>query len=238
MGLLPWFNHMAWDWGWGGWAWLAGVGVILLLGLFLLPWFFFLLNLHNLLSRVSPVNRAMPAPHVWLNFIPVFNLGWFLYTVVKVRDSVRNEYRARGWPEEGDLGYNLGLATGVLAIATFVLGWVPLLGWVTGIAQFVCWILYWLRTNELKNRLGGVAHAVSSGYGRSPSPAATPPPGSAAPSAPPGSAASSGAAASAGPAASEGHSEPVCAACGTPYVATDRYCRACGLRLPQQGGDA
>jgi hypothetical protein len=81
-----------------------------------------------LLNRVSPVNRAMPAAHVWLNFIPVFNLGWFLYTVVKVRDSVRAEYQSRGWPVEGDLGYNVGLATGVLAIVTFIMGWVPLLG--------------------------------------------------------------------------------------------------------------
>ncbi len=214
MGLLPWFNDLAWGWDWGGWAWLAGVGVVLLLGLFILPWFFFLLNLHNLLGKVSPVNRAMPAAHVWLNFIPVFNLAWFLYTVVKVRDSVRNEYRARGWPEEGDPGYNLGLATGVLAIVTFVMGWVPVLGWAFGIAQLVCWILYWLRTNELKNRLGGVAPAVSSGYERSSSPEAAPRPGSAA------------------------FSEPVCAACGTPYTASDRYCRECGLRLPQQGGDA
>ena len=77
-----------WSWNWG-WGWAATVGAIVLLGIFLLPWFFFLLNLQTTLNRVSDRNRAMPAGHVWLNFIPIFNLGWFIYTVTKVRDSVR-----------------------------------------------------------------------------------------------------------------------------------------------------
>ena len=34
-----------------GWGWLAGIGVIILLGVFLLPWFFFLLNLQTLLEQ-------------------------------------------------------------------------------------------------------------------------------------------------------------------------------------------
>ena len=87
--------NWSWDWGWG---WAATVGTILALAIFVLPWFFFLLNLNTLLDRVKAENRAMAPSHVWLNFIPVFNLGWFLYTVVKVRDSVRAEYASRGWP--------------------------------------------------------------------------------------------------------------------------------------------
>jgi len=141
----------AWHWDWG---WLAGIGTIILLSIFLVPWFFFLLNLHTTLSRVSPRNRAMPPAHVWLNFIPVFNLGWIIYTVLKVTESLRAEYGSRGWIPENDFGYNVGLATGVLAIASFVLGWAPVLGWGLGIAELVCWILYWVRTAEAKNRLG------------------------------------------------------------------------------------
>ena len=125
------FPGWAWNWGWG---WAATVGAIILLGIFLLPWFFFLLNLQTTLNRVSDRNRAMPAGYVWLNFIPIFNLGWFIYTVTKVRDSVRGEYRARGWAPEGDFGYNVGLATGILAIAAVFLGWVPVVGWALGIA--------------------------------------------------------------------------------------------------------
>ena len=113
------FPSWAWDWGWG---WAAAVGGIILLGIFLIPWFFFLLNLQNLLNRVSDHNRAMPAGYVWLNFIPIFNLGWFIYTVTKVRDSVKAEYRSRNWVLEGDFAYNVGLAAGVLAIVTFFMG--------------------------------------------------------------------------------------------------------------------
>src|SRR3990172_1062494 len=146
------FNGMGFpSWGWG---WASAVGSIIVLGIFLIPWFFFLLNLNNLLERVDPRNRAMPPGHVWLNFIPVFNLGWFIYTVVKVRDSVKDEYAARGWAPDGDFGYSVGMATGVLAIVAFFFGWIPFLGWLVSIAALICWILYWLKTSDLKARLG------------------------------------------------------------------------------------
>jgi hypothetical protein len=161
------FPSWTWDWG-SGWGWAAAVGGIILLGILLIPWFFFLLNLQNLLGRVSDRNRAMPAGNVWLNFIPIFNLGWFIYTVTKVRDSVKAEYQSRGWQPEGDLAYNVGLAAGVLAIVTFFMGWVPVLGWAVGIAQVVCWIIYWLKTSELKNKLGDAG--TWSGSGQYPPP--------------------------------------------------------------------
>jgi hypothetical protein len=231
MGLLPMIDRYVWGWSWGGWPWLAGVGIVILLGVFLLPWFFFLLNLHTLLNRVSPVNRAMPAAHVWLNFIPVFNLGWFLYTVVKVRDSVRAEYRSRGWPVEGDLGYNVGLATGVLAIVTFIMGWVPLLGWALGIAQLVCWIIYWLRTHELKNQLEMSAFRTPGIY---------PPPPPSWPTRPGSGPGSYGGARATAAGFGSGGTSPSdlrCGACGTPFSPSDRFCRACGLPLPQKKDD-
>jgi len=142
--------NWSWDWGWG---WLATAGSIVLLGLFLIPWFFFLLNLNNLLEHVREENRAMAPSHVWLNFIPLFCLGWFIYTVIKVRDSVRTEYEARRWQPEGDFGYNVGIAAGVLWIASVFVGWTPFIGWLIAIGWLVCWILYWLKTSDLKKRL-------------------------------------------------------------------------------------
>ncbi|MCL5736971.1 MAG: hypothetical protein M1274_15610 [Actinobacteria bacterium] len=137
-----------------GWGWASVVGSIIVLGVFLIPWFLFLLNLSNLLERVDPRNRAMPPAYVWLNFILIFNLGWFIYTVIKVRDSVRDEYAARGWAPDGDFGYSLGFAAGVLGIVSFFFGWIPLVGWLIVIADVICWIIYWLKTSELKMRLG------------------------------------------------------------------------------------
>ena len=175
------FPMMGWDWDWG-WGWAAFVGSIIMLIILCVPWFFFLWNLQTLLQRVDPRNRAMPPGHVWLNFIPIFNLGWFIYTVIKIKESLLAEYGLRGWAPEGDQGYNVGIATGVLAIASFFLGWVPVIGWAVGIAQLICWVLYWLKTNELKNRLGGPAtwpYTAQGGYpggGAGPYGPAGPPP--------------------------------------------------------------
>jgi hypothetical protein len=135
------------------WGWLAGIGVIIILGVYLLPWFFFLMNLQALLSNLSPENRRMSPGKVWLNFIPLFQLGWFIYTVVKVRDSLSAEFKSRGWFIDGDLGYNVGLTAGVLWIASFVIGWIPFIGWVLPLAGTICWIIYWLKISDLKNRL-------------------------------------------------------------------------------------
>jgi hypothetical protein len=223
----------SWSWDWTG-GWSAVVGVVFGLAIFILPFVFFLLNLRALLERVSDRNRAMQPDYVWLNFIPIFNLGWFIYTVVKVRDSVRAEYHSRGWLAEGDFGYNVGLTAGILSICSAILGWLPVIGFGLGIAWLVCWIIYWLKTNDLRNRLG--VREVWSG-------AASPPPYSR-PGVPMGQAPMGGApmgrppvawppAAAAG--ATSGPRERVayCGACGATILAGDRFCRVCGLPLPR-----
>ena len=121
--------------------------------LFLLPWFFFLLNLQTLLSRcIRPIAECLPG---WCGSTSsrYFNLGWFVYTVIKVKESVRAEFESRGWCPDGDLGYNVGLTTGILWIAAHFIGWIPFIGWVLPLAGVICWIIYWLKTSDLKNRL-------------------------------------------------------------------------------------
>lgn len=135
-----------------GWGWLALVGIIILLGILLLPWFFFLLNLQALLGNIDPANRRMSPGKVWLNFIPVFQLGWFIYTVIKIRESLEAEFKARQWFVDGDLGYNVGLTAGILWIASFFIGWIPFFGWLLAVGGIVCWIIYWLRVSDLKSR--------------------------------------------------------------------------------------
>jgi len=238
--------NWAWDWN-GGWGWAATFGVVLGLAIYVVPWLFFLLNLRGLLERVSEPNRRMSPDSVWLNFIPIFNLGWFIYTVAKVRDSVRNEYHSRGWPADDDFGYNVGLATGILLICSVVLGWIPLLGFGIAIAALVCWIIYWLKTNDLRNRLGvggmwqsgggpapyswptpySAPGAPMGGAPYGPAPYSTTPPdrwSPAPPAAPPGPA---------GPATASGTQSKRCGACGATILPGDRFCQSCGLPLPQ-----
>ncbi len=211
------------------WTWLAAVGVIVLFGAFLLPWFFFLLNLQGLLERVSPANRKMSPGLVWLNFIPVFQLGWFVYTVIKVRDSVSAEFQSRGWLPDGDLGYNVGLTAGILWIAAVFIGWIPFIGWVLPLAGVVCWIIYWLKISDLKHRLEGPPAWGRPGaypaqypqYPQYPQPYAPPAaPVAAPPVSPP-------------PAAPAGEvAEKDCGACGSKIDPGDKFCRTCGLPLP------
>lgn len=227
-----------------GWGWLAGIGVIILLGIFLLPWFFFLLNLQNLLDHVSPANRRMTPGLVWLNFIPIFHLGWFIYTVIKVKDSVSAEFQSRGWIVDGDLGYNVGLTAGILWIASFFIGWIPFIGWVLPLAGVVCWIIYWLKISDLKHRLEGLPAWVrpgvypatyppavppyTAGYPQPYVPPATP----TTPVAPPPPAGSADGSSDEDATAKTEARETRCGACGSKLDPGDRFCRSCGLPLP------
>jgi hypothetical protein len=221
-----------------GWGWLAGIGVIVLLGVYLLPWFFFLMNLQALLSNVSPENRRMSPGKVWLNFIPLFQLGWFIYTVVKVRDSLAAEFKTRGWFIDGDLGYNVGLTGGVLWVASFVIGWIPFIGWVLPLAGTICWIIYWLKISDLKNRLD-VRPAWNRGQPLM-YPPAFPPYGARYPRerefhedgwAPGESGAKLDEQATAEDAEPQEPREYRCAACGASFDPGDWFCRKCGSRL-------
>jgi len=163
---------------------------------------FFLLTIRDTLRRVSGENRAMPADYVWLFFIPVFGYLWFIYMVVKVRDSLRAEYHSRGWPVEGDFGYSVGLAAGVLAIICAAWSWVPsgflLAGFVLGVGQLVCWVIYWVRIAWVKARLGSPEARLGSPEDLE------------------------------GP----DDDARRCAVCGTPVMPDDRYCWRCGSPLP------
>jgi hypothetical protein len=241
-----------------GWSWVAAVGVIVLMGLCLLPAIFFLLNLQNLLNRVSPANQGMSPGLVWLNFIPIFNLGWFVYTVIKVRDSVSAEFRSRGWSIDGDLGYNVGLAAAILWIASVFVGWIPFIGWVLPLGALICWIVYWLKTSDLRERLEpipawrrpmGYPPTYPSTYPPAYPPTTSPyapqypqpyggPPTSEAAAAgvtaadgPGAVAAATIAAAEAAPSAAE-EQDTLCGACGSKIDAGDKFCRSCGLPLP------
>jgi hypothetical protein len=246
---------MFWDWNVASGLWVS-LWIVFVLAVLVTPWVFFLMALRGVLEKVSPQNRAMAPEHVWLNLIPVFNLGWFIYTVAKVRDSVKAEYYSRGWPLEGDFGYNVGLAAGIVGICAVVLGWVPVIDFALGIAAFVCWLIYWLKMADLKNRLsmgdqwrGTVSPPPYANYqwpygqppGPGPAPHAPyyplgPQPGP--PPAPTQQLADQAPRPGAQPPAQPGSPAPKrtqptqCAVCGTTVAPDDRFCRGCGLPLP------
>lgn len=125
------------------------VVILIVLAVVLIPYIFYLLTLQKALSRVSEPNREMSPGLVWLNLIPIFSLGWQIYTVIKIANSLRKEYGKRGIQEQGSFGYGIGLAFSILAIVSII----PYIGTIAALAGLVCWIIYWVQIAGYSGKL-------------------------------------------------------------------------------------
>jgi hypothetical protein len=195
---------------------VSPLALFLMLGVGIFVGVLFMINLRDLLRNVSPQNRAMGPNRVWLNFIPVFNLVWMFVTVIKIRDSARAEFRSRGWATQEDFGYGVGLAYAVTVIVSQVLSLVSeyvnesafetvtLISGLLSLVALVCWIVYWVKTANVKNRLVHGQPTIG--------PASAPPPPGYGGWAPQGS-------------------RRGCSYCGAMSEPGDDFCRTCGERL-------
>ena len=101
----------------------------------------FLRTLSRCLQRCSARNRTMEPGQVWLNLIPCFNIVWQFITVIRIEESIQNEFRDRGFRRELDYGKNLGMAYLILNL----LGLIPYIGTLFSIAALVLFIMYWVK---------------------------------------------------------------------------------------------
>jgi len=120
--------------------------------LFLLPGIFYLISLQRCLNRCKLENRTMQPALVWLMLIPIFNLVWHFIIVSSVSKSVEAEFRTRGIRSEPSPGNSIGLAMCILAVCSII----PLFGILTGIAGFICWIIYWVKIAGISGQLAAV----------------------------------------------------------------------------------
>ena len=138
---------------------LAGVCVFLLV--FLVVYVLFLMSLQKALTRCHPDNRAMQPGMVWLNLVPCLNVVWQFLTVIWVADSLDREFRDRRLRSDGDYGKGLGLASCVLNL----LGNIPYIGLLFGLAGLVCFIVYWVKIAGISRQLAeDDADAATGGY--------------------------------------------------------------------------
>ncbi|MBC2607157.1 hypothetical protein [Pelagicoccus albus] len=133
-------------------------GVVIVIALFFLAVgltiaILFFLNLSRTLAACAPENQAMAPGLVWLNFIPLFNIFWQIWTVIKIKESLANEYRSRGWESNEDFGFTVGMIWAISGIVSII----PLIGILAALAGIVCFILYWIKTAEYKKKLARVA---------------------------------------------------------------------------------
>ncbi len=127
--------------------------LILLLGLAILPWVFFLRTLQTTLDRISGHNRAMPPNQVWFTLIPLFGFIWQFIVVARVADSLQAEFTERKiLLDEERPGYRTGITYCIL----FCCGVLPIIGGFALLAGFVVWVIYWLKIVGYKKRLSDV----------------------------------------------------------------------------------
>ncbi len=111
---------------------------------------FFILNLYKTLNACAEENQALSPALVWLLFIPLFNWFWTIWVVIKIKESLLAEYTARGWhSEKENYGYTVGLIWAIGSIVSII----PVIGILASLASLVCWIMYWVQTNQYKNKL-------------------------------------------------------------------------------------
>lgn len=123
--------------------------ILVVLGFGLVVPMLYLLTISRTLTAVSEQHRRMSPGLVWLNLIPVFSLAWHFYTVVKVRDSLVAELRAKGIADGSNAGFTLGMATSILYVACVIPGidlWAVL-------PALICWIIYWRKLSTYRSIL-------------------------------------------------------------------------------------
>tara|TARA_B100000287_G_C20381703_1_gene681874 strand:+ start:246 stop:659 length:414 start_codon:yes stop_codon:yes gene_type:complete len=122
---------------------------MLILGIVLLPLIFFFVSMMKTLQACSPQNRTMEPGMVWLNLIPLFNLGWIFYTISCISNSLSNEFNERKIENNGQFGFGVGVAMAVCNIVSII----PVVGLFTSIASLVLWIIYWVQIVGFKNKI-------------------------------------------------------------------------------------
>ena len=132
-----------------------GLGIFIIFAIVLIPAILFLLTLQRALERCSPECRTTSPGTVWLMLIPLFNIVWQFLLVIRIAESLENEFKKRNMPREPKPGQSIGLAVCILSVCSII----PLLGFLTAIAAFVCWILYWVKISGFSNDLA-VVHTV------------------------------------------------------------------------------
>ncbi len=128
------------------------VFILLPMGIFLIPYVFFIRAQYTILLAIQPENRLMNPLEVWFQMIPLFGLIWQFVVVARVADSIQREYQSH--KEVSFLGMGDGelqekidervtYTTGFSYCVVLVLSFIPVIGFIIGIPMLTLWITYW-----------------------------------------------------------------------------------------------
>lgn len=123
-----------------------GIAFIIWVGIqVLLVWFMF-----DALRKIPQPYQQMSPGLVWLMLIPLFNLVWAFFVVLKISGSFQNYFLQTGRPQPGDYGRSIGLAYAICAVCVII----PILGSLAGLASLICVILFLVKITGLKKLVG------------------------------------------------------------------------------------
>jgi len=101
---------------------------------------------YKTLSVIKPRNRTMEPGMIFLIFIPLFGVVWQIFVVLRLAESLRNEFEDRGWDTEGEsFGYGMGLT---MAILNLMAG--------CGGISLIFLIIHWRQISGYYTRLTGL----------------------------------------------------------------------------------
>jgi len=82
-----------------------------------------LLTVYKAFNLIAKRNRTMEPGMVFLVFVPVLGVIWPFLVVLRLAESLRNEFEDRGWDTEGEsFGYGMGLTMAILNLACAPVG--------------------------------------------------------------------------------------------------------------------
>ena len=154
---------------------------IALLLAFVIPAILFFLAQQRILQVISPENREMSPGSVWLQLIPVFFFFLQFIVVVRISHSVsmelaskmgeaildNSQVQIKGTDESPT--YTIGIAYCILTTLGVIINYstrhssspLALFGSFFGLTGMICWIIYWVRLVNTKNKLVGLSVGIA-----------------------------------------------------------------------------
>ncbi|NVJ59446.1 MAG: hypothetical protein HWE27_03600 [Gammaproteobacteria bacterium] len=101
----------------------------------------FLYSLQKALNNAGPENAGMSGGLVWLNLIPIFNIGWMIYTVIKVSEAIAKKHAAHGVADPSNGGKTIGLVYAIANACQII----PVVNMISWLVAIITWIIYWVK---------------------------------------------------------------------------------------------
>lgn len=135
---------------WAIYAVAIGIGIVVSIAITIVLCILFKKNYESIPAQF----RLMEPNQVWLMLIPLFNMVWIYFVVLRLSDSYRAYFENKGDFSNGDCARSIGLWYAICTSCSMV----PCLNYLAGPAALVLLIIYMVKVFALRTKIlgGGV----------------------------------------------------------------------------------